>query len=85
VKSHHVALVQVADVFAAILRRYAELIDFGHPEKYSGELMHYAEWAIVLSTRLLGPAHRWPKRSKSECAQWYCSIAPPSLVALGRP
>jgi hypothetical protein len=82
VKSHHVGLVQVADIFAAIFRRYAELTEFARPEKYPGELAHYQEWVSVLSPRLLGRAHRWPRRPKSACARWYCSVAPTSLLAL---
>jgi len=82
VKSHQVGLVQVADVFAAIFRRYAQLAEYNLPEKYSGEIEHYREWAEVLAIRLLGRAHRWPKRSRSDCAQWYNSVAPASLVAL---
>jgi hypothetical protein len=82
VKSHQVGLVQVADVFAGILRRYAQLAEYNQQEKYPGELEHFAEWAGVLATRLVPSAHRWPKRSNSACAQWYSSIAPTSLVAL---
>jgi hypothetical protein len=82
VKSHHVGLVQVADVYAAIFRRYAQLAEFDLPEKYSGEFEHYREWTEILAPRLLGRAHRWPKRSKSDCAQWYSSVAPASLVDL---
>jgi hypothetical protein len=83
VKSHQVGLVQVADVFAAIFRRYAELTDFGQAEKYVNELAHYTQWVQTLETRLLGRANRWPTRTKSDCAKWYRSIAPPSLVDLG--
>ena len=38
VKSHQVGLIRVADVFAAVFRRYAELQDFGQTEKYSVSL-----------------------------------------------
>ncbi len=37
VKSHHAGLVQIADLFALILRRYAELHDFESPELWPGE------------------------------------------------
>lgn len=82
VKSHQVGLIQVADVFAAVFRRYAELQDFGQTEKYAGESVHFAEWVEILQPRLLGRPHRWAKRSKSACAQWYVDLAPPSLFAL---
>lgn len=82
VKSHQVGLVQIADVFASIFRRYAELCDYGQAERYEGEGGHLTEWVEMLSPRLLGRAHRWPQRSKSQCANWYRSVAPPALVAL---
>jgi hypothetical protein len=83
VQSHHVGMIQVADVFAGILRHYSELEDYGWPEKFTGERAQYSEWAHLLKPSLLGNAHRWGKGNKSEAAQWYRSLAPASLVALG--
>lgn len=85
VKSHQVGLVQVADIFSAVFRHYAELRDYGMPEGYRGELQHYEEWVRMLSPRLLKNAHRWPQRSKSECAQWYRELAPHSLLSIPTP
>lgn len=82
VQSHHVGLIQVADIVAAVFRRYAELEEFGSAEKYGGEAGHVAEWVQQLKPRLLGKAHRWATRSTSPCAQWYSRIAPRSLVRL---
>jgi hypothetical protein len=83
-KSHHVGLVQVADVLAGVLRRYASLTDYGWDENYEGELGHYREWVDLMAPSLLGREHRWAKNNQSECAQWYRSLAPPSLLeALG--
>lgn len=84
VKSHQVGLVQIADVFAAIFRRYADLSDFDREEKYVGEEQHYGDWVKVLSSQLLPCASRWPRRSHSECAKWYSAIAPNSLLELGK-
>jgi hypothetical protein len=36
VKSHHAGLVQVADMYALILRRYAELHEYGYSELWKG-------------------------------------------------
>ena len=83
VQSHHVGLVQVADLFAWVFRRYAELFEYDAVEKYDGEKAHVAEWAKLLTPRLVNRAHRWPSKSKSECGRWYTSIAPPALVSLG--
>lgn len=82
VKSHHVGLVQVADIFAHIFRRHSELTDFGLEPRYSDEPAHYAEWVGVLAPRLIPRQHRWPVRSTSDCAKWYSSLAPRSLSAL---
>lgn len=83
VQSHQVGLIQVADIFAAVLRRHAELEDFGHKERYKGEMEHVAAWAGQVAPRLLPLASRWPRRTQSPCADWYSRLAPPSLKKLG--
>lgn len=82
VKSHHVGLVQVADVFAHVFRRYSELLDYGVGEAYRGETEHYGHWVQTLTGCLLAPAHRWPTKSRSEIARWYQTAAPESLRKL---
>lgn len=82
VKSHHVGLVQVADIFAAIFRRHAELAEYGHEEKYAGEAGYVQDWVSQLQPRLLAKAHRWPSRAPSPSATWYRAVAPSSLLAL---
>jgi hypothetical protein len=82
VESHHVLMIQVADVIAGILRRSAELETYASPEKYAGERVQHAQWTALLSQSLLGNEHRWGKGNKSECAEWYRSLAPESLLAL---
>lgn len=83
VQSHHVGLVQVADLFAGILRHHAELEDYGWAEKFAGERAQYAEWVGLLKPSLIGNAHRWGKGNSSEVAGWYRDLAPASLLALG--
>lgn len=79
-KSHHAGLVQIADLFAFIFRRYVELADHGSGEDYEGEAERIAGWKDCLSERLVEPSHRWPKQPKSDAARWYVEIAPPSLL-----
>lgn len=82
VKSHHVGLVQVADVFAYVFRRYTELVDYELAEAYVGERGHYEDWVQILRGRLISAAHRWPSRSDSALARWYTSAAPNALLEL---
>lgn len=82
VKSHHAGLTQVADVFAFVFRRYAELVDGHADEAFDGERAIVEGYVQQLKPRLLAKAHRWPPKS-SPCAKWYTDIAPPSLRALG--
>lgn len=82
-RSHHVGLVQVADLFAFIFRRHAELRDYGSHEEFDGEADRIAGWAAMLAKRLVSSPHRWPKKPMNACARWYRDAAPPSLVELG--
>jgi hypothetical protein len=83
VKSHHVGLVQVADIYAVILRRYAELHEYERSEEWQGEKSLIDEWVRTLASRMLPKATRWPERAKAPCSKWYNDIAPKSLRALG--
>jgi len=83
VKSHHAGLVQVADLYALILQRYAELHEYKRSEEFEGEKSLIDEWARTLASRMLPKATRWPERAKAPCSKWYNDIAPESLRALG--
>ncbi|HWQ37092.1 MAG TPA: DUF3800 domain-containing protein [Burkholderiales bacterium] len=83
VKSHHAGLVQVADLYAFILRRYAELRDYESTEKWDGEKSLIDECTNILASRLLPKPTRWPARTTAPCCKWYNKIAPPSLLTLG--
>lgn len=82
VKSHHAGLVQVADLYAFIFRRYSEVNDFGLPEEWPGERKLIEGYVDTLKSRLLPKSIRWPSRTTSGCAKWFNSIAPNSLLAL---
>lgn len=81
-RSHHVGLVQIADLFAFLFRRYSELRDFQHAPTYDRELERINGWVETISERLIPAAHRWPKRSRGRVSDWYNAMAPPSLLAL---
>ncbi len=83
VKSHHAGLVQVADLFAFIFRRYAEIEDYDAEEEWPGEKALIDKYVGSLAGRLLPKSVRWPVRTGSIAAKWYNDIAPPALKALG--
>jgi Protein of unknown function (DUF3800) len=58
VKSHHAGLVQIADLYAFILRRFVEFCDFGVPEEWSGEKQLINGYVDLLRSRLLPQATR---------------------------
>lgn len=82
VKSHHFGMVQLADLYAFIFRRYAELVGDPANAKWDGEFTVIQDWVVRLSPQLLGRAHRWPRQSKSQLAQWYTAVAPEALLTL---
>lgn len=81
-RSHHVGLVQVADLFAFLFRRHAELVQYGYDEEYEGEAERIKGWVRAMSERLIDRTHRWPKRPKGSCAKWYADTAPRAIVDL---
>ncbi|CAB3395123.1 DUF3800 domain-containing protein [Kyrpidia spormannii] len=83
VKSHHAGLVQIADLYAFIFRRYAEITDYGRTEEWEGEHRFLRHCIEILKPRMLPQSTRWPARTHSECAEWYNSLAPHSLHNLG--
>ncbi len=84
VKSHHAGLVQVADLYAFILHRYAELHDFVAAEEWDGERALIDGYVKTLVSRMLPRSSRWPERRSVPCQKWWGDAAPNSLVALGR-
>ena len=84
-KSHHVGLLQVADLYAYLFFRYEQLMRLGDRQEYwPGETVILEERIARLSGQLLAPRHRWAKRTESDCMRWYAENAPPSLLELGR-
>lgn len=82
VKSHHFGMVQLADIYAFIFRRHAELVADPSLAKWPGEVALIESWIERLTPRLLKQSHRWPKRPASDLGKWYCSVAPEALSQL---
>lgn len=82
VKSHHAGLIQIADLFALVFRRYAEIHDYGLAEEWEGELAYVESLVRSLTGRLASASSRWPRRPKCPCTQWYNGLAPASLMQL---
>lgn len=81
IKSHHAGLVQVADLFAAIFRRFAEL-ETGDDEEWLGEKSLISAYIEQLKPRLLPRGSRWPSGGACPCARWYRAVAPSPLLEL---
>lgn len=82
IKSHHAGLIQVADLFAYLFRRFAEI-------KSSANVSAEQDAALIdrsvniLAARLLPSRFRWPTNVGGATARWYRSIAPKPLLDLG--
>jgi len=81
-KSHHAGLAQVADLFAFIFRRYAELTEYDVDPEYEGELADVESIVECLAPHLIARGHRWPKHPKNECSATFVNLAPHSLLDL---
>jgi hypothetical protein len=82
VKSHHAGLVQVADLYGFIYRRYQELHGYQDAEVFAGETALIDEYVGLLAPRLTATSLRWPVRPGCACSRWYNAVAPSALVAL---
>lgn len=74
--STQVALVQMADTAAYLLRRYAE-VELGlDAPRYDGELERLREWATMLSARSIGRAHIYPRAKRTDAHDLFFNLAP---------
>lgn len=80
VKSHHAGLIQIADLFALVFRRFAELRDYGQAEEWAGERDYVDSLVQKLVARLAPASCRWPRRPACPCTRWYNGLAPSSLL-----
>ena len=74
--SKHILLSQIADLFAYILRTWAEIEDGVLCEKYKGEKNKMKDW----SHRIAGIAHarssRYPNKGRCDAAQLFWNLSP---------
>ncbi len=81
VRSHHASLIQVADLVALVLRRYAALLDGGDAERYTGESDRIRSWVDIITPRLIELRHRLPPSNDALVAV-YKDLCPNSLKSL---
>ena len=82
--SRHLGLLQLADFFAYILRRFAEFESGYANEEYSGERNRFKEWVARIAGEMTPDSHRWISATRSEAVSLYREIAPPSLLSLAK-
>jgi len=75
-------LIQIADLICFILRRYAELKDYGAEEKCAGELAHYKRWIDMIKPLCIDRSHRYRKQKPCDASRFFSSLAPKSLRQL---
>ncbi len=80
VNSRHAGLVQVADVFSLIIRRYIELKGYASGESFGGESALVDECVELLKPCLLPRSHRYPRSSSA--ARFFREVTPPTVLQL---
>ena len=76
VNSKHVALVQVADLYAYLLRRHFELEMQLSKPKYGDELKKVGKWGCAILSQTIPSGNIYPKKGVSDAAQLFQSLAP---------
>ncbi len=81
--SEEVLLLQVADLVAYLLRRYAELEHGTSTEAYIGEHGQVRGWVVGIVERAIPTAARWPRRNLSQLDELFRDLAPAAIRDLG--
>ena len=81
--SRDVGLLQVPDLFAYLLREYAELQAGYSQPRYEDESVKLREWAERIVSTALPRSTRWPRKNVCPCAAFFNAIAPDPLAQLG--
>lgn len=76
--SQYVPLIQIADLVGYILRRYADLVDYGQ-SGYPGELERYQKWIETIQSTCFETNMRYKKRGACDTSNFFRELAPPSL------
>lgn len=80
VDSRRVELVQVADLYAFILRRHFELEDGHDSPKYADEADRIGGWAEAIFEQTISNGHIFPKKGAPEAATVFKKVAPNSCA-----
>ena len=80
--SIHVILIQIADLIAYVLRRYAELEGGYARPRYRGEAARFQNWAQLIAGTAAPVACMYPQRGRGEVAQMFWDIAPNAIRTL---
>lgn len=81
--SREVALIQVADVAAFFLRRYAEIKEKLIPERYEGEEQRVDGWIKTFISRSIGRQCIYPKFGRNRAEELFFQNASVSIRELG--
>lgn len=82
--SRHVLLIQVADLIAFVLRRFAELTEKVDNPRYNGEVDQLNSWIELISRRCYPLTTRWPTRGLNKVQAIFDKLAPLSLKKIGK-
>ncbi|MGH8474154.1 MAG: DUF3800 domain-containing protein, partial [Methylococcales bacterium] len=80
VDSRMVALVQVADLYAYLLRRHFELASGLSTPKYADELRKVAVWGEAILAQSIPQAHIYSKKTASAASSYFKGLAPECCV-----
>lgn len=77
--SEKIHMLQIADLVAYIVRRYAEITEGVIPPKYEEEKERMDGWMSLIQQLSLPSSSRYPKKNKCECSLLFYEYAPVSL------
>lgn len=78
--SKMVGLLQIADLFAYLLRHYAELQAGYSEEGYAGENDKVSGWIKQIASLMVPDSCRWPSIAGCDCSKWFKGVAPEPLL-----
>jgi hypothetical protein len=82
--SKDVNLLQIADLAAYLIRRYAEIKENRIPPAYQGEEEKISFWVGKIAALSLPVSTRYLAVGRDECSELFCKYAPESLLSVGR-
>ena len=79
VDSKHVGLIQLADLFAYIIRRHLEIAEGLIPEKFEGEGERMKIWFDKLQALTISKSAMYPKQNLCDTAKLIIALAPNTI------